>query len=87
LCKYAKTGQIKAASFALLSCSYSSPGLIYSGRTAASKYNRIAHVRNGTVQRSLPREFRNSVLGFPLKVTAKIDEGQKLTYALGGNCR
>jgi hypothetical protein len=32
-------------------------------------------------------KFRNSVLGFPLKVTAKIDEWQKLTYAPRGNCK
>lgn len=52
------------------------------------KCNRIAHTRDWTVQRDLQHEkFRNSVLVFPLKVTAKIDEWQKLTYEPGGgNC-
>jgi hypothetical protein len=37
------------------------------------------------VQRDLHHEkFKNSVLDFPLKVTAKIDEWQKLTYEPGG---
>jgi hypothetical protein len=37
------------------------------------------------VQRDLHHEkFKNSVLDFPLKVTAKIDEWQKLTYETGG---
>jgi hypothetical protein len=52
------------------------------------KCNRIAHARNWTVQRDLHHEkFRNSVLVFPLKVTAKKDEWQKLTYEPGGSCR
>jgi hypothetical protein len=53
-------------------------------RISALKCRRIAHARDCTVQRDLHEKFRNSVLVFPLKVIAKIDEWQKLVYDPGG---
>jgi len=54
----------------------------------ALKCNRIAHARDWTVHRDLHHEkFRNSVLIFLLRVTAKIDEWQKLNIWAGGGER
>jgi hypothetical protein len=66
--------------------SYVSPPQLW--RIAAFKCNRIAHARDWTVQRKLHHEkFRNGVLVSPLKVTAKIDEWQRLTYEPGGKLK